>query len=329
MRTRARTLTFVLTAMAGAALTAALAQEGAAPDEAFDPPRTPWGDPDLQGVWDYKNITPMQRGRDVGDREFFTDEEIAELEERAAERLDEAPEEPRAGLVHAQYWTDPGRYVDDAGRTSLIVDPPNGRIPPLTAAAQEGQRQNRGGRGGGGFGGQQADSYLDRSLMERCITQGFPRAIMPTLYNNNIEIVQSPGYVAIVHEMIHETRMIPLDGRDYTGMRNYMGESRGHWEGDTLVVETKNFNDQVSFQGSGENLKVTERFTRVAPDRIGFSMTFEDDTLWSQPWTVAYSMRPTDGDLFEYACHEGNYSLRNILQNARDAEAAAAAALPN
>jgi hypothetical protein len=300
----------------------AWAQQGASPDaaDAFEMPRTPWGDPDLQGVWDYRNITPLQRPSDIGDREFFTEEEIAELEGRAASRMDEAPEEVRGGLVHAQYMTDPGRFVDESGRTSLIIDPPDGRIPSLTAEAQARQAAARDmPRTGGG-----ADSYLDRTLMERCITQSFPRAIMPTLYNNNIEIVQAPEYVAIVHEMIHETRLVPLDGRDFSGMRNYMGESRGHFEGDTLVIETRNFNEHVSYQGSSENLVVTERFTRVAPDQIAFSMTFEDATHWTSPWTVAYSMRPTEGDLFEYACHEGNYGLTNILQNARDAERAAA-----
>jgi hypothetical protein len=324
MRTRVQVSVFILSAVVGSALTAALAQDAATSADAYKVPLTPWGDPDLQGTWDYKNITPLQRPDNVGDREFFTDDEIAKLEGRAAERLDTPPDEDTpANLVHAQYMTDPGRLVDDAHRTSLIVDPPNGHIPDLTAEAQA--RRDAGGGRRGGFG-QKADSYTDRSLMERCITQGFPRAIMPTLYNNNIEIVQGPGYAAIVHEMIHETRVVPLDGSDFTGLRAYMGESRGHWEGNTLVVETRNFNDEVSFQGAGENLRVTERYTRVAPDRIAFSMTLEDDTEWTQPWTVAYSMRPTDGSLFEYACHEGNYGLRNILQNARDAERAEAAA---
>jgi hypothetical protein len=125
--------------------------------------------------------------------------------------------------------------------------------------------------------------------------------------------------------MIHETRIVPLDGSDFSGLRGWIGESRGHWEGDTLVVETRNFNDQVSYQGAGENMVVTERFTRAAPDRIAFSMTIEDETVWTRPWTVEYSMRPTDGDLYEYACHEGNYGLANILENARDEERAEAA----
>jgi len=137
--------------------------------------------------------------------------------------------------------------------------------------------------------------------------------------------VQAPGYVGIVHEMVHETRVVPLDGSDFTGVRGYMGESRGHWEGDTLVVETRNFNGAVSFRGANENLVLTERYTRTPENTIDFSMTLEDPTVWKSPWTVAYQMRPTDGHLYEYACHEGNYGLRNILENIYDAYDAASA----
>jgi hypothetical protein len=205
----------------------------------------------------------------------------------------------------------------------LIVDPPNGRIPALTAAAQERQALARAAtpaRPGG-----RADSYRDRTLLERCISRGVPGAILPGLYNNNIRISQSPGFVAIVHEMVHETRVVPLDGGTPSGLRAYMGESHGRWEGDTLVVETRNFNGKAPYRGSGENLHLTERYTRVGPETIDFRLTFEDETQWTQPWTVAYSMRPAEGELYEYACHEGNYGLRNILENARDEEKAAAA----
>jgi len=323
MRSQVLAAIGTMSAMGLIAIAGAQDGAGSGAGETFNVPRTPWGHPDLQGVWDYRTITPLQRDPALGDREFFTEEEVAEMEGRAADRMDKPPtEETPANLVHAQYWTDPGRFVDESRRTSLIIEPANGRIPPLTEEAEARQataRAARGGRGGG------ADSYLDRSLMERCVTQGFPRSIMPTLYNNNIEIVQGPTHVAIVHEMIHETRVIPLDDSDFSGLPGWNGESRGYFEGDTLVVETRNFNDQVSFQGAGQNLHVTERFTRIGPDRIGFTMTLEDETHWTQPWTVAYTMQPTEGDLFEYACHEGNYGLRNILQNARDAERAEAA----
>lgn len=292
--------------------------ELAAEDSDFTVPRMSWGDPDLHGVWDYRSITPLQRREEFGDREYYTDEEITELEARAARRLDEAPDlDVPSSLVHAQYMVDPGRYVDESRRTSLIIDPPNGRIPELTPDAQ--QRQAAMPRGP-----RAADSFTDRSLYERCITRGLAGAILPGLYNNNLRITQAPGYVAIVHEMVHETRVVPLDGSPSTGVPTYMGESRGHWEGGTLVIETSNFNGEATYRGSTANLRLTERYTRVGPDTIDFQITFDDDQQWAQPWTAAYLMRRSDGELYEYACHEGNYGLRNILENARDAERAAA-----
>jgi hypothetical protein len=295
-------------------------------DPSFKLPRTSWGDPDLQGVWDYRTITPLERRPELGDREFYTDEEIAQLEGRAARRMDKPPDESTpANLVHAEYLTDPGRRLDSR-RTSLIVDPPNGRMPPLTDAAQERQARARAAGAPAGRPGGRADSYRDRTLLERCISRGVPGAILPGLYNNNIRITQSPGFVAIVHEMVHETRVVPLDGGAFSAMRGYMGESHGRWEGDTLVVETRNFNGKVVFRGAGENLRLVERYKRVGPETIDFQLTFDDPTQWTQPWTVAYSMRPAEGELYEYACHEGNYGLRNILENARDEEKAAAAA---
>jgi len=313
----------------GSGTASAQAPASAAPAAAEPPyaaPRTSWGDPDLQGVWDYRTITPLERRPEFGDREFYTDEEIAQLEGRAGRRMD-GPPDPNApaNLVHAEYLTDPGRLLDESHRTSLITDPPTGRMPALTPAAQERQAQTRAAAGTAGAPrpGGRADSYTDRSLLERCITRGAAGAPMPTLYNNNIRITQSPGYVAIVHEMVHETRMVPLDGGSFSNLRSYQGESRGHWEGDTLVVETHNFNGKAPFRGAGTNLRVTERYTRVGPDRVGFKVTFEDDTQWTQPWTASYTMRTAEGELYEYACHEGNYGLRNILENARDEERAA------
>jgi hypothetical protein len=238
----------------------------------------------------------------------------------------DGPPDPNApaNLVHAEYLTDPGRRLDESRRTSLIVDPPNGRLPPLTPAAQERQAAAAAAREAAPPPpGGRADSYTDRSLLERCITRGSAGAPLPTLYNNNIRIVQAPGYVAIVHEMVHETRVVPLDGRPFGNVPSYTGESRGHWEGDTLVVETRNFSGRAAFRGAGANLRSTERYTRVGSDRIDFKVTFEDATQWTQPWTAAYSMRAGEGELYEYACHEGNYGLRNILENARFEEQAA------
>jgi hypothetical protein len=312
-----------LAPLVGSAQTAAAAAPAAEP---YTVPRTSWGDPNLEGVWDYRTITPLERRQELGDRAFYTDEEVAQLEGRAARRMEQPPDENTpVGLVHAEYLTDPGRYVDESRRTSLIIDPPNGRVPPLTPEAQARQERARATAAPSRPGGR-ADSYTDRPMLERCITRGAAGAPMPTLYNNNLRITQAPGFVAIVHEMVHETRLVPLDDSAYGNVRSYQGESRGRWEGDTLVVETRNFDGKAPYRGAGANLKVTERYTRVGPDKVDFNVTFEDATQWTQPWTAAYSLRAGEGELYEYACHEGNYGLRNILENARDEERKAAEA---
>jgi hypothetical protein len=232
--------------------------------------------------------------------------------------MDGPPEEVRPGLNHAQYWTDPGRRLAEGYRTSLVVDPPDGRIPAMT---KEGAARV-------GPGGQPRNavnaSWLDRGDQERCITYGLPSASLPTLYNNNIQIVQSPDSVVIVHEMIHEARVIPLDGRAplSKNIGQWIGSSRGHWEGDTLVVETTNFSGQHNYRGSTKGLHLTERYTRFGPNSLEMRLTIEDPTTWTKPWTVVLPMRPTDGELIEYACHEGNYSMLNLLEVARDAEKA-------
>ena len=328
MRTRIKLSAMALLAAGGTApalLDAQTAANAAPASEPAAAPRTSWGDPDLQGVWDYRTITPLERRPEFGDRAFYTEEEVAQLEGRAARRMDTPPDPnaPNTGLVHADYLTDPGRHVDESHRTSLIVDPATGRMPALTPAAQQRQDAARAAAASAPPGGK-TDSYRDRPLYERCITRGLASTILPTLYNNNIRIAQAPGYVAIVHEMIHETRVVPLDGSPFTGVRSYLGESRGRWEGDTLVIESRNFNGRAPFRGAGANLRLTERYRPVNADRIDFSMTFDDDTQWQQPWTVSYSIRRSDGELYEYACHEGNYGLHNILENARDAERGAA-----
>jgi hypothetical protein len=315
-------------------------------------PRTPWGHPDLQGTWDYRSITPLERPAQFGNREFLTDAEVKEMEARAAKRMDEPPaEDAPASTIHPTYWTDPGRTVTESRRTSLIIDPPNGRIPPpaegraggggggrrgggaATATAPAGRGAGTataaGGRGAGGTqarSGGRADSWLDRSVLERCITWGLPTALLPGLYNNNIQIVQSPTFVAITHEMVHDTRVIPFrDRADLSrDLAGWLGDSWARWEGDTLVVETANFNGRVNYRGSTTNLHLTERYTRVGTDKVEFRLTVQDPTTWSAPWTVALTMRTSEGPLVEYACHEGNYGLRNILEVARDEEKAAA-----
>jgi len=286
--------------------------------------KTPWGDPDLQGVWDYRTITPLERPAAMGDRRFLNDEEVARLEGNAARRLDSPPDENTpANLVHAPYMTDPGRKVDEDRRTSLIIDPADGRVPPLTPAAQQRLAMRRGGGRDGGTDGPES-----RSSLERCITMGLPAGDLPTLYNNNIRIVQGPGYVAITHEMVHDTRVIPLESRPALSpkIHQWFGDSRGHWDGDTLVVETRNFSDKMSYRGSSASMHLTERYTRTAKNGVEYRVTMDDPSAWTAPWTVELHMRPSEGDLYEYACHEGNYGLHNILEEARDAEKAAAAA---
>lgn len=298
----------------------------AATAKRWTPARTAWGDPDLQGVWDYKTITPLERPLNLAGREFLTDAEATQLEARAAKRLDQPPDETvPATTIHAPYWTDPGRKVLDDKRTSLIIDPADGRIPALTPEGQA-RAQSRA-RGGGGREGGRADGPEDRTSLERCITQGLPTASLPTLYNNNIQIFQAPGYVAILHEMVHEVRIVPLDGRAALtpAIRQWIGSSRGHWDGDTLVVETTNFSDKTSYRGSSPNMHLVERFTRIDRETIGFQLTVDDPATWVKPWTAALPLRPSEGRIYEYACHEANVGLKDILEVARDEEKAESA----
>jgi len=325
---RSMILSFVAAcAVASAGLAAA--QAPGVFDPSYEPPRLPSGKPDLQGLWSNALVTPLERPADLADKEFLTEEEAREYQANrvAAVNRDRRPDDPEADLLLAynDFWWDSGTSGVRTLRTSLIVDPANGRMPPLTPEAQERQAA-RGAAGAPARAGGRADSYTDRTLLERCITRASAGAPLPTLYNNNIRITQAPDAVAIVNEMVHETRLVPLDGRPFGNVRSYNGESRGRWEGDTLVVETRNFDGKAPYRGAGSNLVLTERYTRVGPDKIDFRITFQDDTQWTQPWTAAYSMRTGEGELYEYACHEGNYGLRNILENARDEERKAAEA---
>ena len=288
--------------------------------------RTPWGHPDLQGVWDYRTITPLERPQELAGREFLTDEEVAEFEQRAARRADGRPpeDERRSPSVHAPFWLDYGTKVIGTKRTSLVVDPPDGRVPSLTPegkARRAARAEARKGRG-------PADSWEDRNLWERCITRGLPGGMLPAGYNNNIQVLQTPEYVAIVMEMIHDTRLIPIDGRAHldSGIRQWHGDSRGRWEGNTLVVETTNFSNKTDFRGSGANLRLIERFTRADAETLLYEFTVEDPTTWERKWSAAVPMTRTVGPLYEYACHEGNYGLENILRVARTEEKATAEA---
>ena len=261
------------------------------------PPRTSWGTPDLRGIWNHGTATPLERPERYANQTHLTDAEIAEI--NSAQRSSAG-----ANARRATWWE---RGLSD-GRTSMIADPSHGRIP-YTAEAAEllGRRQER-------F----ANGPEDRSLTERCITSGIPR--LGGIYSQNVHISQTPDHILLLHEMIHEFRVIPLDGRPHlpTSVRQWLGDSRGRWEGDALVVETSNFSDQQQFRGlSQQSMRLVERFTRVDGKTLRYEVTFEDPTLWTQPWTAMLLMPPTDGPMFEFACHEGNVGMIAMLETAR------------
>ena len=289
------------------------------------PSRTAWGDPDLQGMWSYATVTPLERAGGEAGKQVLRDEEVAALDVEArtgADRRDGTAEADLARAYNA-FWYDRGK---SDGRTSLIVDPPDGRLPPLTPEGQKRQAARA-----AYLRAHPADSWEDQPLRERCIIyHGVPP--LPTGYNNTYQIFQSPGYVAILDENIHDVRGIPLDGRPHVGrnIRQWNGDSRGHWENDTLVVETTNYSPQTTFRFpvAGETLRAVERFTRVAADKIDYRFTIEDPTTYTKPWSVALPMTNLpDYVIYEYACHEGNYAIAHVLEGARAQEKTAAAAV--
>ena len=322
-------------AVATLALTSAVGASMAAQGR-WTTPRTPWGEPDLQGTYSNRTITPFERPAEVGGREFFTKEEVAALEARAQQSGgDEGRNKGTVADVARAYndfWWDRGTKVTTP-RTSLVVDPPDGRVPGLTADAKrrELDEPNRPAFRGTGATGRGTDSWLDRGTLERCLTRGMPGAMSPTAYNNNYRFVQSPGIVAIQIEMLGGTRVIPTDSRSHvqSSIRQLMGDSVGHWEGDTLVVDTTNFTDKVLYRGAAENLHLVERFTRVGEKEIEYRVTIIDPTTFVKPWTLVVPYVNTGEDLFEYACHEGNYGMEGILSGAREEERANAKAAAN
>ncbi|PYU22598.1 MAG: hypothetical protein DMG30_14455 [Acidobacteria bacterium] len=326
-------------------LVAAQAQSGAAAKTATKPgmskkawtmPRTPDGQPELQGVWTNNSVTPLQRPKELAGKEYYTEAELAELQKRERERLalDDKEGEPAANhsgvegapaenvhYDHAQFGLDwLQSKVAWNRRTSLIVGP-DGTIPPLTAEARKRLAESAAKEKGHEFDGPE-----NRPLAARCIARpntGPP--LLPTRYNSNLQIVQGPGYVAIETEEIHDVRIIPLDGRPHLpkNIRQWMGDSVGHWEGNTLVVDTTNFTDLNPFPGA-QNLHVIERITRAGEDTILYQFTVEDPGMWIKPWSGEVPIKKIRGQLYEYACHEGNYGLANTLRGARVAEAEAA-----
>jgi hypothetical protein len=287
--------------------------------------RTAWGHPDLQGTWSAATITPFERPKEWDGKEFLTAAEAAEFEERTLrttnmDRRDGAGTDADVARAYNDVWWDRGTRVVPNRRTSLVVDPPDGKVPPLTPEAQKRQTARTEARNARG----PADNPEDRNLWERCLTRGVPNVMLPGAYNNNYQIFQTPDYVVILAEMIHDARIVPLDGRPHLPehVRLWMGDSVGRWEGDTLVVETTNFTDKTNYRGSGENLRLVERFTRLDDDILNYEVTIDDPTTFARPWTVALAATPTDGEIYEYACHEGNYGLTGILTGARAQERA-------
>ena len=278
-------------------------------------PRTAWGAPDLQGVWDFRSITPLQRPEELADKEFLTEEEAANLEQETVDRGEDG-----ALGAYNDFWLDRGTTTIGTRRTSLIVDPSNGRIPPVTPEAEKRAETRRAYRRE-----HPADSWEDRGLNDRCMfTTGLP--IVPSAYNNNVHLFQTPDHVVMLIEMTHTLRVVPLDGRPHGNIRQFVGDSGGHWEGDTLVVETLNFHRLTGIRGSTPNAVLVERFTRINPHAIQYGFTVEDPDTWTRPWTAEVQLTKNDEPLYEYACHEGNYAMEGILAGARAEEKAAAQA---
>jgi len=289
-------------------------------------PRTSDGHPDLQGIWSNATVTPLERPADLAGKAVLTDEEAAEFAQRTVERnnTDRRPgrgTDADVGLAYNDFWYDRGTKAIKTRRTSLIIDPPDGRLPALTpdaqsrAAARTEHRRLH-----------PADGPEDRSLAERCLnwaTAGPP--MLPSFYNNNYQIIQAPDTVVIFNEMIHDARVIPMDGRPHLPgtVRQWLGDSRGHWEGDTLVIETTNFTDKTAFRGSSPNMRLVEKFRRVDADTLLYEFTVDDPAAFTKPWTVQVPSVRTDGPIFEYACHEGNYAMTGMLSSERAEEKAA------
>jgi hypothetical protein len=312
--------------IAGMALAQAPSAVKKAPAKAaYTPPKTPDGQPDIQGVWTNATITPFERPTDLASKAVLSDEEAAAVEKTAAaNRVDRAPAAGDPGTYN-QFWFDSGTKVLSTKQTSMVVDPPDGRVPlkPEAIAKREYDLAHV------------TDSYEYMSVWDRCITRGVPAGMFPAGYNNAHQIVQVPGYVMILDEMIHNARVIPIDGRPHlpAEVKQWDGDSRGHWEGNTLVIDTTNFNGKgwISSSAAGGRIKgihesqqlhLTEKLTRVDPETLMYEVTIEDPTAYTKPWKVAMPMsKDAEYRLYEYACHEGNLAVGNILGGGRVADA--------
>ena len=291
----------------------------------YNPPKTPDGQPDLQGIWTNVTVTPIERPADLKDKAFFTPQEAAAFEKKIVEQNNADRRDGGAaadvGRAYNDAWYDRGTRVVKTLRTSLVVDPPEGRMPPMLPESQKRQQDRLALTRSHPFDGPE-----NRSLAERCLiwpTLGPP--MLPSFYNNNYQIVQGPGYVALLSEMIHDVRIIPTDGRPHvpSNVRLWVGDPRGHWEGNTLVVDTTNFTDKTAWRGSSQNLHLIERFTRTDANTLMYEVTVEDPSTWTKPWKIEVPMQKTAGPIYEYACHEGNYAMEGMLAGARAEEKAA------
>jgi hypothetical protein len=284
--------------------------------------KTADGKPDLQGIWTNVTVTPLERPADLKDKAFFTPAEAVAFEKQVIDRNNadrrDGGAEADVGRAYNDAWYDRGTKVVKSLRTSLVVDPKDGRIPPLLPQAQNRQRERLAQNVG-----RQFDGPENRSLAERCLiwpTLGPP--MLPSFYNNNYQIVQGTGYVAILSEMIHDVRIVQTDGRPHLpkNVRLWAGDSVGRWEGNTLVVDTTNFTNNTAWRNSSENLHLIERFTRTDADTLLYEVTVEDPATWATPWKIEIPMRKTEGPIYEYACHEGNYAMSGVLAGARAEE---------
>src|SRR5215467_5038328 len=313
------------------ALAATLAAAGALTLSAADykAPKTSWGEPDLQGVWSSaaELSVPFERNPSYGDRQWLTEEEFTQRLKQTAAQIDsdnaeftvENADTANAGAVGSAtspppHWLE---RSETSHRTSLVIDPPDGRVPPMTAEGRQRLAATPPPLGNGPFDGPE-----QMSTWVRCIGRGVPSAMFPTVYNANTRIAQGPGYVGISYEMIHDTRTIPTDGRAHVrpNIRMLNGDSTARWDGDTLVVDVTNFTNRLTYRGSSDALHLTEKFRRIEKDVVRYEVTVDDPKTWTRPWTAALDLRRQPAGMFEYACHEGNYSMLNILKGSRAAD---------
>ena len=326
---RSALLALALVLSCGVAL---IGQRGAAKPD-WSPPRLPDGQYDFEGVWDFSTITPLERPRSLANKQTLTDDEDAVFEREENQRQNRDLIDAKKGglqylpgsvIPYNEFWYERGSKIIGDKRTALIVDPPDGRIPPLTPDAQKKLDEQAAIARDEQLGIVRADTYLDRSLADRCIL-GFNAGppMTPGAYNNHVQISQAPGYVTLVVEMVHDARVIPVDGRPGlpSGIAQYKGDSRGRWDGRTLTIETTNFLRETAFRGSSANMRLVERLTRVDADTLLYEFTVSDPKTWTKPWTAVVPMKKVSTPIYEYACHEGNYALPNILRGARLQEA--------